>query len=94
MVTSRRLIARVLFVLCTIILLANNYTSFLHQLLGDHPKESTSSRNAPRAANPGYGDISTDIDLDADIEDDQIAKLSKSVDLIEKSNLFTLSTHF
>ncbi|KAK5639150.1 hypothetical protein RI129_011642 [Pyrocoelia pectoralis] len=68
---SRKIAVRLLFVLCIIIIFTSDYSYFLNQLLGGNRTEPGSSRKT-KPTNPGYGDIKTEIEIDADIEDEKL----------------------
>lgn len=75
MASAGKIVVRVVFVLCLVLVLIGDYTGFLERLAGVAPAEGQA--RPPRPTNPGYGDSKADIDLDADIEDESIKKLGK-----------------
>lgn len=79
MTTPGKIVVRIVFILCVFIVFTSDYSSLLSQLLGNNRTESGTARSSHRPTNPGYGDVKTDFDLDADIEDDQIKNIGKSV---------------
>lgn len=79
MANAGKIILRVVFVLCLVLVLIGDYTGVLDRLVGVRPNEGQS--RPPRPTNPGYGDSKADIDLDADIEDDSIKNLGKGLEV-------------
>ncbi|KAF2880732.1 hypothetical protein ILUMI_25444 [Ignelater luminosus] len=75
MPSTGKVVVRIVFVVCVIIVLTSDYSELLSQLLGGNRTEPGSSRSSPRPTNPGYGDVKTEIDLDADIEEDQLRNI-------------------
>lgn len=75
MPSAGKVVVRIVFVVFVIIVLTSDYSEFLSQLLGGNRTEPGSSRSSPRPTNPGYGDVKTEIDLDADIEEDHIRNI-------------------
>lgn len=76
MATTGKIVVRVVFIVCMILILLGDYTGLISKLLGGNPhKDQLATR--PRPTNPGYGDHKTEIDLDADIEDDSIKNLGE-----------------
>lgn len=76
MANAGKIVLRVVFVLCLVLVLIGDYTGFLNKFAGVGNEEGQS--RPPRPTNPGYGDSKADIDLDADIEDDSIKNLGKA----------------
>lgn len=71
---------RVAYVVCLIALFCNIFADLLARVVGildEEPKTSSSYRLPPKPTNPGYGDARTEIDLDADIEDDSLRHLGE-----------------
>lgn len=79
MANAGKIVLRVVFVLCLVLLLIGDYTGFLDRLSGVGGDEGQT--RPPRPTNPGYGDSKADIDLDADIEDDSIKNLGKGLEV-------------
>lgn len=80
MANAGKIVLRVVFVLCLVLVLIGDYLGLLDKVLGVGSQEGQS--RPPRPTNPGYGDTKADIDLDADIEDDSIKNLGKGTHLI------------
>lgn len=83
--TPGKILVRAVFVVCMLLILSSDYTGLLNQLLnGNRTTSSTNepSRPPPRPTNPGYGDSKTDIDLDADIEDETIQNIGQYVSML------------
>lgn len=76
MMTLGKVIVRFVFVICLILVVITDYYGLLHKLIGGS-KEEDGKRLAPRPSNPGYGDPMTDIDIDADIEEDSVKHIGK-----------------
>lgn len=75
MASTGKIVIRIIFVACMVLILLSDYTGLFGKIIGENksdPASSSSSRMPPRPANPGYGDVKTEIDLDADIEDESI----------------------
>lgn len=83
MASAGKIILRVVFVLCMVLIFVGDYTGLLDRLF-EHTKTSqdvtgaNANRPSPRPTNPGYGDPKTEIDLDADIEDESIKTMGKN----------------
>lgn len=71
MVTIGKLVIKIVFVICVVLVFLVDYSGLLHKLIGGYRNEE-SGRLSPRPSNPGYGDHKTEIDIDADIEDESI----------------------
>ncbi|KAK4871998.1 hypothetical protein RN001_016122 [Aquatica leii] len=69
---SRKIAVQLVFIVCVIVIFTTDYSNFLAQLLDGNRTEPGSSRNR-KPNNPGYGELKTEIDIDADIEDEKIA---------------------
>lgn len=74
--TVGKVIVRFVFVICLILVIITDYYGLIHKLIGGS-KEENEKRVAPRPTNPGYGDPMTDIDIDADIEEDSVKHIGK-----------------
>lgn len=74
MASTGKILVRIVFVACMVLILLSDYTGLFGKIMGGKgdTSSSSSSRIPPRPANPGYGDVKTEIDLDADIEDESI----------------------
>ncbi|XP_017785519.1 PREDICTED: uncharacterized protein LOC108568756 [Nicrophorus vespilloides] len=70
MASTGKIIIRIIFLLCMLLILLGDYTGLVDKLLGGAKDPSR-----PRPTNPGYGDNKADIDLDADIEDETLRQL-------------------
>lgn len=82
MASTGKIVVRIVFVVCMVLILLSDYTGLFSKIVGDNRAESTVSgpaRIPPRRANPGYGDVKNEIDLDADIEDDSIKNFGKPI---------------
>lgn len=78
--TPGKILMRAVFVVCMLLILSSDYSGLLNQLLKGNRTVSSSqepSRPPPRPTNPGYGDTKTEIDLDADIEDETIKNMGQ-----------------
>lgn len=78
--TPGKILMRAVFVVCMLLILSSDYSGLLNQLLKGNRTVSSShepSRPPPRPTNPGYGDTKTEIDLDADIEDETIKSIGQ-----------------
>jgi len=73
MVSTGKIVVRIVFIICMVLILLGDYTGLISKLLGGNHKDAGPTR--PRPTNPGYGDTKTEIDLDADIEDESIKNL-------------------
>lgn len=83
MANAGKIVLRVVFVLCLVLVLIGDYSGFLERFVSIGTEGQT---RPPRPTNPGYGDSKADIDLDADIEDDSIKNLGKGfVKLLHKN---------
>lgn len=76
MVTTGKIVIRIVFVVCVVLVLITDYSGLIHKLIGGN-RTDEAGKVPPRPKNPGYGDPKTDIDIDADIEDDTIKNLGK-----------------
>lgn len=76
MISTGKVVIRIIFALCLVLLLFTDYTGFVHNIIGENRTEQ-SEKLPPKPRNPGYGDPKTDIHIDADIEDDTIKRLGK-----------------
>ncbi|XP_001808377.1 uncharacterized protein geko [Tribolium castaneum] len=74
MVTAGKIVIRIVFVVCVVLVLITDYSGLIHKLIGGN-RTDEAGKVPPRPKNPGYGDPKTDIDIDADIEDDSIKHL-------------------
>lgn len=72
--TLGKVIVRFVFVIFLILVIITDYYGLLHKLVGGSKKEDE-KRVAPRPTNPGYGDPMTDIDIDADIEEESVKNI-------------------
>ncbi|KAJ8974850.1 hypothetical protein NQ317_016685 [Molorchus minor] len=77
MVSTGKIIIRIVFVICLVLVLVTDYSGLLHKLIGGNRTEEV-GHPAPRPTNPGYGDSKADIDIDADIEEDSVKHLGTS----------------
>lgn len=79
MALARKILLRLVFVLLIVLVLVGDYTGLLTKLLSGTraETEATTAPRTHRPTNPGYGDPKTEIDLDADIEDESIKSLGK-----------------
>ncbi|XP_066158238.1 uncharacterized protein geko [Euwallacea fornicatus] len=75
MVLSGKVIIRIVFVVCLVLLIISDYSGLFNKLIGgSRPQESKNT--PPRPTNPGYGDSKADIDIDADIEEESVRHLT------------------
>ncbi|KAJ8935372.1 hypothetical protein NQ318_022900 [Aromia moschata] len=74
MISTGKIVVRIVFVVCLVLVLATDYSGLLHKLIGGNRTEET-GHASPKPTNPGYGDPKTDIDIDADIEEDSVKHL-------------------
>ncbi|KAG5886901.1 hypothetical protein JTB14_004189 [Gonioctena quinquepunctata] len=74
MVSTGKVIVRIVFVFCLILVIVTDYTGIIHKLVSGNKIEDT-NHASPRPTNPGYGDSKTDIDIDADIEEESVKHL-------------------
>lgn len=83
MTWAGKIVLRVVFVIiCMTVVLISDYSGMLNRFLGmavANQEPAGNGRPPPRPTNPGYGDTKTDIDLDADIEDDSLRNFGKDV---------------
>lgn len=80
MASTGKILIRLIFVICMVLILLSDYTGLFGKIVGDNKSDtSSSSRIPPRPANPGYGDVKTEIDIDADIEDESIKNFGKYI---------------
>lgn len=77
MASTGKILIRLIFVVCMVLILLSDYTGLFGKIIGDTKSDTSSSRIPPRPANPGYGDVKAEIDLDADIEDESIKNFGK-----------------
>lgn len=80
MASAGKVLLRVVFVLFLVLVIVGDYTGLLGRLLGSSKTEADAAvppKTPPRPTNPGYGDTKTEIDIDADIEDDSIQHFGK-----------------
>ena len=75
MVSAGKIVVRIVFIACMVLILLGDYTGLIGKLLGGNKEGGGVTR--PRPTNPGYGETKTEIDLDADIEDETITSLGK-----------------
>ncbi|CAH1103631.1 unnamed protein product [Psylliodes chrysocephalus] len=68
-----KIIFRVVFAVCLLFFVVTDYSGIFHKLIGGNRSEDRTV--SPRPTNPGYGDSKTDIDIDADIEEDSVKHL-------------------
>lgn len=68
-----RIIIRIIFAICLVLLVVTDYSGILQKLIGGNRSED--HHVSPRPTNPGYGDSKTDIDIDADIEEESVKHL-------------------
>ncbi|XP_018330961.1 uncharacterized protein LOC108740921 [Agrilus planipennis] len=80
MTTIRKIVVRIVFIFCVIVILLRDYTGLVGILLGGDRAQPNSSQHRlpPKPSNPGYGDSKTEIDLDADIEEETINNIGPS----------------
>lgn len=76
MTTLGKVIVRFVFVICLLLVIITDYYGLLQKLIGGS-KEDDEKRVAPRPTNPGYGDPMTDIDIDADIEEESVKNMGE-----------------
>nr|XP_023021535.1 uncharacterized protein LOC111509911 [Leptinotarsa decemlineata] len=74
MVSTGKVIVRIVFAICLILVVVTDYTGVLHKLVSGNKIEEA-NHVSPRPTNPGYGDSKTDIDIDADIEEESVKNL-------------------
>ncbi|KAF5284770.1 hypothetical protein FQA39_LY04495 [Lamprigera yunnana] len=67
---STKVAVQLVFIVCIIVIFTTDYSNFLAQLLGENGTEHKSP--ATRKPTTGYGESKTEIDLDADIEDNKL----------------------
>nr|CAH7741581.1 unnamed protein product [Callosobruchus chinensis] len=72
MSSTGKMLVRLVFILCLVLVLITDYSGIVHKLIGGSKSEENVS---PRPTNPGYGDSKTDIDIDADIEEESVKHL-------------------
>lgn len=81
MASAGKILLRVVFILCILLIFVGDYTGLLNRLF-EYTKTDQdvtgTNRPSPRPTNPGYGDPKTEIDLDADIEDESIKTMGKN----------------
>lgn len=85
MASTGKIVVRIVFVVCMVLILLSDYTGLFGKIVGENRAESAvsgPSRIPPRPTNPGYGDVKNEIDLDADIEDDSIKNFGKTIIII------------
>lgn len=75
MVLNGKIIIRVVFVICFVLLVISDYSGLFNKLIGGS-KSDDSKHGPPRPTNPGYGDSKADIDIDADIEEESVRHLA------------------
>ncbi|KAL3289961.1 hypothetical protein HHI36_023344 [Cryptolaemus montrouzieri] len=85
MTTTSKIVVRIVFVLCMVLVLLTDYSGLIHKLIRGNRTEESSGR--PRPTNPGYGDRQTDIDIDADIEDETI---KQHIDRIQRRSCWSV----
>ncbi|CAH0561877.1 unnamed protein product [Brassicogethes aeneus] len=71
MSTVSQIVVRLVFVFCIVLVLLTDFSGIVYKIIGGTKNEGAASL-PPRPKNPGYGDSKTDIDIDADIEDDTL----------------------
>ena len=74
MVPAGKIVIRIVFVVCVILVIITDYSGLVHKLIGGN-RTDENGKVPPRPKNPGYGDPKTEIDIDADIEHDSIKHL-------------------
>ncbi|XP_018573718.1 uncharacterized protein LOC108912812 [Anoplophora glabripennis] len=77
MVSTGKIVVRIVFVVCLVLVLVSDYSGLLHKLIGGNRHEEA-GYVSPRPTNPGYGDTKADIDIDADIEEDSVKHLGSA----------------
>ncbi|KAL1493108.1 hypothetical protein ABEB36_011234 [Hypothenemus hampei] len=75
MTLNGKLIVRLVFITCFVLLVITDYSGLINKLIGGSNIEDN-KRNARRPTNPGYGDSKADIDIDADIEEESVKQLA------------------
>lgn len=76
MVLTGKIIVRIVFVICFVLLVISDYSGLFNKLIGGNRTEE-SAHTPPRPTNPGYGDSKADIDIDADIEEESVRHLGR-----------------
>lgn len=74
MSTVGKIVVRVVLVICILLVLLTDFSGIVYKIIGGSRTEGATNL-PPRPTNPGYGDPKTDIDIDADIEDDSLQHL-------------------
>lgn len=59
-----------------VLVLLTDYSNLLYKIIGGY---KTEENPRPKPTNPGYGDPKTDIDIDADIEDETLQHLGNYI---------------
>lgn len=77
MVSTGKIVVRIVFAVCLVLVLVSDYSGLLRKLIGGSRNEEI-GHVSPRPTNPGYGDSKADIDIDADIEEDSVKHLGKA----------------
>lgn len=79
MASAGKILIRVVFVVCLLVVLVGDYTGLLDRIFeySNNEQDVGNSRPSARPTNPGYGDPKTEIDLDADIEEESIKTMGK-----------------
>lgn len=75
MVLTGKIIIRIVFILCFVLLIISDYSGLFNKLIGGN--RTNNKNNPPKPTNPGYGDSKTDIDIDADIEEESVRHIGK-----------------
>ncbi|XP_050313854.1 uncharacterized protein LOC126748570 isoform X2 [Anthonomus grandis grandis] len=75
MVLTGKLIVRVAFCICVVLLVISDYSGLINKLIGGSQTDERKN-TPPRPTNPGYGDSKADIDIDADIEEESVRHLA------------------
>lgn len=74
MVSTGKILVRLIFVICMVLVLLTDYSNLLYKIIGGN---RTEENPRPKPTNPGYGDPKTEIDIDADIEDETLKNLGR-----------------
>lgn len=67
-----KIVIRIVFVVCVVLVFLTDYSGLINKLIAGNRTSDETGKRPPKPKNPGYGDPKTEIDIDADIEDESI----------------------